>query len=166
VRHLPTVILSLALLSGCSLVYGLYDRERMVILTPLDQITDCGAVEGTSEPHVHYFEGAHTVTAWVQRHGIPASRIDPSIEGPFALVEVGELGRQGTSVLVSRDAVLHSGARLVLESTFFQAPGLQQTQGSPCVLLALPPQHYSSIELYDQEGALRAQTTTREEYEQ
>ncbi len=146
------------------MVYGIYDRERVVILTPLDLIADCGEAEGESGAHVHYFEGAHTVAAWEQRHGIPASKIDPSIEGPFVLVEVGAQEQPGTSVLVSRDAVLHSGARLVLVSTFFQAAG--QTQGSPCVLLALPPQHYSSIELYDQEGALRAKTTTREEYEQ
>jgi hypothetical protein len=149
-------VLCLAL-PGCSLWHSIYDREREVIVTQLALMPECAASD-PGEPQLHYFEAAATVRSWQQQHGLAASEIDASIEGPFALVEGGLAGQ---SLLVSRDAILHSGGRLVLEGTFFHAANAAGS--SPCVLLALPPRDYAAIELYDQEGALRARTTEEEE---
>ncbi|HZP13337.1 MAG TPA: hypothetical protein VFB36_13035 [Nevskiaceae bacterium] len=148
-----------ALVSGCALFS---DRSQPVIVTELERIPACSAPGQGPEPKIHYFEAAALVNQWQQRHGIPATPIDAVVDGPFVLIELGEPGPQGNGVLVSRNAVLHSGKRLVLQSTFYGAQSAGPEQ-PPCVLLALPPRHYKVIELYDQEGALRATTSSIEE---
>jgi hypothetical protein len=149
------------LIGGCSLWYGLYDRERPVIVTELQIFPSCGPTDQAAPVQVHYFESASAVTTWEQGRGLALSAIDESIEGPFALIEPGAPSEAGNSLVISRDAIVHSGGRLVLAGTIFT--GLT-TDAAPnaCTLLALPPQHYSRIELYDQLGALRAETSTKE----
>lgn len=164
--RLPIACAVAALVSGCAFFSDLLDRPQPVIITELDRMTSCGDLAQGSEPKIHYFEAAALVREWEQTHGIPATPIDAVVDGPFALIELGEPGAQGFGVLVSRDAVLHNGKHLVLQSTFYGAQSGAAAERSPCVLLALPPRHYKIIELYDQEGALRARLSTNEENDQ
>ena len=150
-------------LSGCALWNDWFDREKPLVITELQRLQACGS-QGPV-PRVDYFEDSGSVRAWEHERGVQLTDLDPRIEGPFALVEVGERGLQGYGVLVSRDAVIHSDGLLVLRSTFFYAAQIRgrRAEASPCVLLALPPRHYSAIDLYDQEGVLQAHTPTRPE---
>lgn len=154
-------LLILMPLAGCALWNDWFDREKPLEVVELQRLQACGS-QGPV-PRVDYFYDTASVQAWEQRRGMHLTDLDPRIEGPFALVEVGERGLQGYGVLVSRDAIIHSDGRLVLRSTFFYAAQIGGTRGeaSPCVLLALPPRHYSAIDLYDQEGVLQAHTPTQ-----
>jgi len=150
--------------SGCAFFSDMFDRPQPVIVTELQRLPECVAQDEGAQPKIHYFEAAALVSAWEQSHGIAPTPIDAVVEGPFALIELGEPAKAGYAVLVSREAILHTGKRLVLQSTFYAAQtGGAGAEKNPCVLLALPPRHYKAIELYDQEGALRAMTSAKEE---
>lgn len=157
------ILCAAAALGGCSLWNSWFDRERTVEVTELQRLQSCGS-QGPL-PRVDYFYDAESVQAWEQERGVRLTDLDPRIDGPFALIEVGERGLEGYGVLVSHDAVVHGDGRLVLRSTFFYAAQIsgRPAQASPCVLLALPPRRYGLIELYDQEGVLQAQTSTKRE---
>lgn len=146
-------------LAGCALWNDWFGREQVLIVTELAQLPTCGEPAPDAPAQVHLFDSAMAVQQWQERHGMAASTIDESVEGPFALVVLGAVTSQGNSLLVSRDAMLQAGARLVLSATIFSAPRAPD-ETNPCVLLALPPRHYRRIEIYDQEGALRATTST------
>ena len=152
-----------ALLSGCAVWNSLFDLERPVDIEEVRRLPSCGVQGQGPEPKVHYFVDAAAMEVWEQERGIQFAEAGPRIEGPFALVETGERGLEGYGVLVSREAVVHSDGTLVLRSTFFYAaqPRGTRAEASPCVLLALPAYRYGAIELYDQEGVLRARTSTR-----
>jgi hypothetical protein len=139
--------------SGCA---AWFERQRPLIVTELAQMPACGEVAPDTPPQVYLFGSAFAVREWQQQNGMPASQIDESIEGPFVLVALGTPSEQGNSLLVSREAVLHNGDRLVLSSTIYDAPAAGDR--NPCVLLALPPREYDQIDVFDQEGALRAST--------
>lgn len=153
------------LLSGCAAWNSVFDRERPVDIEEVRRLASCGVLGQGPEPKVHYLVDAAAIEAWAQERGVQGAELNPGVEGPFALVELGERGLEGYGVLVSREAVVHSDGRLVLRSTFFYAaqPRGRPAQASPCVLLALPAYRYSEIELYDQEGILRAHTSTKPE---
>jgi hypothetical protein len=57
---------------------------------------------------------------------------------------------------------VHGNDRLALRSTqiYPRQVGGKPAVTSPCVLVAVPPRHYESIELYDQEGKLQARVKT------
>jgi hypothetical protein len=151
-----------ALVSGCAFFSDALDRPKPVIVTELARLPSCGVLGQGPEPKIHYFETAAAVNAWERARNIPPTPVDAIVEGPFALIELGERGVRGYGLLISREAELHFGKRLVLESTFFYGAqiGGKRTEESPCVLLALPPRHYNLVEMYDQEGVLRAKTDT------
>jgi hypothetical protein len=155
VSPLVGLIAACLLQSGCA---AWFERQRPLIVTELAQLPACGEVAADTPPQVYLFDSAFSVREWQQRQGMPASQIDESIEGPFVLVALGTPSAQGNSLLVSREAVLHNGGRLVLSSTIYNAPAAGDQ--NPCVLLALPPREYDQIDVFDQEGALRASTAS------
>jgi hypothetical protein len=154
-----------ALVSGCAFFSEMLDNPKPVAVTELQRMPTCGVLGQGPEPKVHYFDTAAAVNDWETARSIPPTPIDAVVEGPFALIELGERGVEGYGILISRDAVLHFGKRLVIESTFFYGAQIygKRTEASPCVLLALPPRNYNVIELYDQEGVLRAKTNVKED---
>jgi hypothetical protein len=151
------------LLGACSTVDHWFDRERDLQIKELRRLPSCGVHGQGPEPKVHYFYDAESVEAWEQERGVQLTDLDPRVQGPFALVELGERGLEGYGVLVSPEARIHSDGRLELHSTFFYAPQTpgRRTEASPCVLLALPPVRYSLIELYDQQGTRQASASAR-----
>ena len=155
-------LIAAGLLSGCAFFSDALDRPTPVVVTELERMPSCGAQGQGPEPKIHYFETAAAVNAWERGRNVPPTPIDAVVEGPFALIELGERGVHGYGLLISRNAVLHFGKRLVLQSTFFYGSqiGGKRAEESPCVLLALPPRHYNVVEMYDQEGVLRAKTDT------
>src|SRR5258708_31812621 len=84
-------------LSGCALWNDWFDREKPVVVTELQRLQACGS-QGPV-PRVDYFEDSASVQAWEHERGVQLTDLDPRIEGPFALVEVGERGLQGYGVL-------------------------------------------------------------------
>src|ERR1041385_815880 len=85
-----------ALLCGCGLWYGMFDRPRAAVIDPLPRVADCGGA--TDDPQIHFFSGAAQVDQWLQEKSLPASGIDPGMEGPFVLVEPGKASAEGDSL--------------------------------------------------------------------
>lgn len=147
-------------LGGCSTVEHWIDPGKPVYVAELHRVANC-ATEGAGS-HVHFLTDAERVRDWEAARGVDLTGGAELPRGPFAVLELGERKLQGYGLVVSRNATVHRGGRLILRSTFIYTvqvgPEARHGFASPCVLLQLPPRHYSSIELYDQDGIMRAYT--------
>jgi hypothetical protein len=107
---------------------------------------------------VQLFMSAADVTYWAQARGLDWQSPAALSAGPYAVVEMGQRRTGGYGVAVSRSAVLRGG--LIILTATFVAPveGRMVTQAftSPCVLVRLPEGRYSSVEVQDQSGSVRA----------
>lgn len=137
-----------------------FDSGQPLSVAELHRVASC-ATQGP-ESRVHYFYGADGVRAWGAQRGVSIAGSASLPRGPFAILELGERKLQGYGLVVSREARVHRDGRLLLDSTFIYTvqvgPEARHGVASPCVLLLLPSRHYSSIELYDQDGVQRART--------
>ena len=98
------------------------------------------------------------VRDWQGARGVRFPGDDALLPAPYALVEMGARPTGGYGLAVARSAVLR-GELLILEATFVSpSPGSLVTEAltSPCVLVQLPPGRYSSVEVDDPGGAVRA----------
>jgi hypothetical protein len=102
--------------------------------------------------------GAQAVVDWQTARGVTLAGPESLMQAPYAVVETGVRPTGGYSLAVTRQAVLR-GELLILQATFFSpAAGSLRTQAlsSPCVLVQLPAGRYSTVEVQDASGAVRA----------
>lgn len=98
------------------------------------------------------------VLDWETSRAIQLAPSESLLQAPYALIEMGLKPTGGYGLAVARAAVLR-GELLLLQATFVApAPGsiVTQAQSSPCVLVELPAGRYSSVEVKDQAGEVRA----------
>lgn len=112
----------------------------------------------SADTAAYLFGNAAEVQAWQADRALQLVAADALEDAPHAMIELGERMTGGYGLAVSRAAVLR-GELLILSATFV-SPGpdrfVTQALTSPCVLVRLPPGRYSTIEVQDQTGAVRA----------
>lgn len=154
IKHLWAVPVAVAL-SACSLG-NWFTRGSSIEVIEAGRAQLCSAEDASAR--VQIFDSAAAVVAWEQRTGISLN-IDGMLDtGRYALIEMGQHNTGGYGLAVSRDG-RHTGDTLRIFATFFSpAAGAMTTQmiTSPCVLVRLPVADYVFVEVYDQDGALRA----------
>lgn len=114
--------------------------------------------DGQDGVRVRWFDTAADVRLWQQQTGVDLRLKTIPERGRYVLIELGQRNTGGYGIAVSREARL-LGTTLYLYATFFApAPGAMTVQmiTSPCVLVHLPEADFAAIEVYDQEGRLRA----------
>lgn len=113
---------------------------------------------GAADSAAYLFADAAGVQAWQAQRALSLAAPEVLADTPYALIEMGQRPTGGYGLAVSRAAVLR-GELLILSATFV-SPGpdgyVSQALTSPCVLVRLPPGRYSSVEVQDQAGAVRA----------
>ena len=107
---------------------------------------------------VELLADAQAVMAWQQARGVGLAGNESIVPSAYALVEMGNRPTGGYGLAVARRAVLR-GETLTLQATFVSPPaGSLRTQAlsSPCVLVQLPKGRYTTVEVQDPAGELRA----------
>lgn len=173
-RFLTTVLLT-ACAAGCAFKPAkIFSSYTNLEVREAGRSLHCRA--GSANTAAYLFPDAAGVEAWQTPRGLnlianDAPRYaDGVIENtsrppalahgaaPYAVIELGDRPTGGYGLAVSRTAVLR-GELLILSATFV-SPGpdsfVTQALTSPCVLVRLPPGRYSTIEVQDQSGAVRA----------
>jgi hypothetical protein len=157
---------AVALLAACSTVSavsGWFKGGETVEVVEVGRSQTCGSTGG-SEPRLRLFASASAANGWQQITGMQLKLTEDLKPGMYASIEMGQRSTGGYGIAVSRDGKLVDG-RLQLFATFFSpAPGSMRTQmiTSPCVLVRLPDVEFSVVEVYDQDGELRASSATGE----
>lgn len=149
------------LLSGCSLGGWFAGRGDLASVSEIARANLCSAEGETSR--LTLFRSSEETLAWQQRTGIDL-KLDADLKpGRYALIEMGQRHTGGYGIAVSREAREVNGV-LQVYTTYFAPPAdamAIQMISSPCVLVRLPNALYDAIEIYDQDGELRASGTTR-----
>lgn len=151
-------LLALAVvLSACSLqTEKLFSSYANIEVREVGRSLQChAAAEGAA---AHLLPDLQSVLDWQASRGIQLAPSESLLQAPYALVEMGPRPTGGFGLAVARAAVLR-GELLLLQATFVApAPGaiVAQAQSSPCVLVELPAGRYSSVEVKDQAGEIRA----------
>ncbi|HSW14884.1 MAG TPA: protease complex subunit PrcB family protein [Solimonas sp.] len=144
------------LLAGCSGMPTLFSKEYAIEVSEAARSGQCNTAG--PESRVSLLADTAAVEAWQQEHGVSFGVALP--QGPFALVEMGERNTGGYGLAISRLAG-RRGDTLVLNGTFI-APAAEdmttQAITSPCVLVSLPKQGYSQVEIIDQDGRVRGRS--------
>lgn len=148
------VLVGMVLLSGCNMPQWAV-REDIVAITEVGRAQYCAAQGGEAE--LRLFSSAAQVQQWQERTGVSLgdAALSPS---RYAVLEMGLHHTGGYGIAVSQGGTL-SGETLKVYATFFSpGPGAMTTQAvtNPCVLMRLPPAGYQGVEVYDQDGELRA----------
>ncbi|MES0872533.1 protease complex subunit PrcB family protein [Sinimarinibacterium thermocellulolyticum] len=143
------------LLSACAL-RGWIGGGEAIRVTEAGRAQLCSAEDDTSR--VHIFDSPAAVIDWQERTGIRLAEFKDLERGRYALIEMGQRHTGGYGLAVSREARI-VGNTLRLVATFFSPKaGSMRTQmiTSPCVLVHLTEGDYVGVEVYDQNGELRA----------
>ncbi len=152
-----TALLLSLLLSACSFKPAkIFSSYTQIEVREVGRSLQCNTP--TADTAAHLFADAAGVQAWQASRGLSLVVSDALADAPHALVEMGARPTGGYGLAVSRAAVLR-GELLILTATFISpAPDrfVSQVLTSPCVLVRLPPGRYSTIEVQDQSGAVRA----------
>jgi hypothetical protein len=105
------------------------------------------------------FPDATAVADWQKSRGVDLIGAEPLPEAwVYVLIELGARDTTGYGLAVSREAGVSEGSAR-LSATFFTPAAddpVSSTVSSPCVLVALPPGNYHSVQLADPSGAVRA----------
>lgn len=141
-------------LSACGM------REWFVTSDPVEVVEVarsqlCSAEQ--PEARIRVFESPAAVAGWQQLTGIDL-RTGPLAQGHYALIEMGQHHTGGYGIAISREARIRDDV-LQIYATFFSPSArgvVTQVITSPCVLVRLPGGYYREVEVYDQDGALRA----------
>ncbi len=149
-----------ALLSACSLSGWFVGKGDAISVTEVARAQLCTAE--SEESRVTLFRSAEEALAWQQRSGIDL-KLTPDLKpGRYALIEMGQRHTAGYGIAVSREA-REVGGNLQIYTTYF-APAADamtaQMISSPCVVVRLPNALYGAVEVYDQDGQLRATGVT------
>ena len=151
------LLLSLGL-SACAGTSGWLSRESSAETSEVARSQQCNS-EGP-EARLTLLPDPGAVAAWQQQHGVDFG--DARLpQGPFALVEMGERNTGGYGIAISRLAG-RRGDTLTLRGTFIApAADAMTTQAitSPCVLVSLPRDGYSTVEVIDQDGRRRGRVS-------
>lgn len=145
-------------LAGCSSFRAekLFSSYANIEVREVGRSLQCnGAGQG---PAVAILPDLQAVMAWQAARGVQLAPPESLLQAPHAVVEMGLKPTGGHGLAVARAAVLR-GELLLLQATFVApAPGAIVTQAtsSPCVLVELPAGRYSSAEVKDQAGQIRA----------
>jgi len=102
--------------------------------------------------------GVQAVVDWQTARGVMLAGPESLTQAPHVVVETGVRPTGGYSLAVARSAMLR-GELVILQATFFSpAAGTLRTQAlsSPCALVQLPPGRYTTVEVRDAGGAVRA----------
>ena len=143
------------LLSACGL-RGWIGGADAIGVTEAGRSQLCSAEDENSR--VHIFDSAAAVIDWQDRTGIHLAEFKDLERGRYALIEMGQRHSGGYGLAVSREAAI-VGNTLRMAATFFSPKSdsmSAQMITSPCVLVHLPEGEYIGVEVYDQNGALRA----------
>lgn len=149
------------MLSACSMGGWFSGSGDTVSVAEISRAALCTAE--SEESRLTLFRSSEEALAWQQRSGIDL-KIGPDLKpGRYALIEMGQRHSGGYGIAVSREARELNGV-LQVYTTYFAPPAdamVVQMISSPCVLVRLPNALYDAIEIYDQDGELRASGTTR-----
>ena len=108
--------------------------------------------------------GAQAVLDWQSARGVTLAGPETLAQATYVVVEHGARNTGGYGLAVGRAAGLR-GEAVVLHATFFSPrPDAMTTQAltQPCVLVQLPAGRYSSVEVQDADGTVRATGTFTE----
>lgn len=149
------IVLLLSLgLTACATDW--FKRESSVEVSEVGRSWQCNTPG--PEARVSLLADGVAVAAWQQERGVDLGTLP---QGPFALVEMGERNSGGYGLAISRLAGRRGGT-LILRGSFI-APGaddvVSQAISSPCVLVSLPREGYSAVEVVDQDGRVRGRAS-------
>ena len=155
--RMPMMVLLAVLAAGC----GFKPARILASYTNLE-VQEVGRSlhcnTATADAAAQLLADATAVQAWQAERALNLITADALTDAPYAVVEMGQRPTGGYGLATSRAAVLR-GELLILVATFI-SPGpdsfVSQALTSPCVLVRLPPGRYSTIEVQDQSGAVRA----------
>lgn len=156
-RALPLIALVLA---GCGFEPAkLFESSSPVEVREVARSLYCNTPGDAAQAQL--LNGAQAVVDWQSARGIALAGSESLAQAPYAVIEMGARPTGGYGLAVARAAKLR-GEQLTVQATFVSpAPGSLRTQAlsSPCVLLQLPAGRYSTIEVQDPAGAVRATGT-------
>lgn len=146
--------------AGCSSISSLPDRlsrENAEEVSELARSAQCNSASEAAA--ITRLPDLAAVLAWQQQRGVTLVSGELP-QGPFALVEMGQRATGGYGLAISRLAGRRGGT-LILRATFIAPPAdamVSQALTSPCVLVGLPPEAGTTLELLDQDGNVRARS--------
>lgn len=135
-----------------------FSRENQVLVSEVRRSFQCGTE--SRETALLLFDSGASFDAWAEARGLEMVGEATLAEGRYALVEMGQRNTGGFGLAVSQQAG-RRGEFLLLRATFVTpSAGAMVSQGvtAPCALVRLPETPFTHIELYDQDGMLRATT--------
>lgn len=143
------------LLSACGL-RGWIGGGEAIRVTEAGRSQLCSAEDENSR--VRIFDSAAAVIDWQERTGIQLAEFKDLERGRYALIEMGQRHSGGYGLAVSREARVVGGTLHLVATYFSPKAGSMsiQTITSPCVLVHLTEGEYIGVEVYDQDGQLRA----------
>ncbi len=148
------------LLSACSLGGWFAGSGDAISVIEVARAQLCTA-EG-EESRVTLFRSAEEALAWQQRSGIDLKLAADLTAGRYALIEMGQRHTAGHGIAVSHEAREVNGNLQIYTTYFAPAADAMTAQmiSSPCVIVRLPNALYGAVEVYDQDGELRATGVT------
>ncbi|HEY1077082.1 MAG TPA: protease complex subunit PrcB family protein [Fontimonas sp.] len=154
------LLAAVALLPACGISRWFGDGGDAVSVAEVARAQLCTAEDETSR--VTLFRSALEAQEWQQRTGIELRLTDELKAGRYALIEMGQRHTAGHGIAVSREAREVAGNLQIYTTYFAPAADAMAAQmiSSPCVLVRLPNALYGAVEVYDQDGELRATGVT------
>jgi protease stability complex PrcB-like protein len=152
------ILAAAAGLCACSSIGIGSDRgSGSIDVSEVRRLAVCNSQGSSTE--LSLFPDATAVADWQKSRGIDLIGAEPLPSAwVYVLIELGTRDTTGYGLAVSRAALLSDG-NAKLNATFFApAPDdpVTSTASSPCVLVALPPGSYHSVQLSDPSGTVRA----------
>lgn len=150
------LLAAVALLPACGLSSWFGASGDAISVVEVARAQICTAEDESSR--VTLFRSALEAQEWQQRTGVDLRLTEDLKAGRYALIEMGQRHTAGHGVAVSREA-REVGGNLQVYTTYFAPPADAMTAqmiSSPCVLVRLPNALYNAVEVYDQDGELRA----------